>query len=360
MSSTTAHAPTLERVFTIEDILGVFANWDEIVRRAMAQKASTHDKLNALKCPTLSLREELVRHLLKSGGLGSRGTNSPIVTAVAQDPDPKIRALLAAYQHAPAGILAGFAHDPAESVRIHLAGNPSTTPAILTALAHDPAVPVVLAAAAAKALDSHERDRLAGHPLGSVRAVIARRPDLPPGIVGRLATDRVEKVVGALLQTAAKTPEILTALVALPDASLRQKLLENSECSSMAIAGFFADPERRLRDLARARNQAFTRAPSLLHPSNSAGIPAPGTPESDEEPPPLTLGVAGIYWMLDADCPSPSVFAAATNPEMPTHLRLVILARHDLPDAVRKSCLNDPDPAIRTTALASDSSKYRT
>lgn len=354
MSSTTAHAPTLERVFTIEDILGVFANWDEIVRRAMAQQASTHDKLNALKCPTLALREELVRHLLKTGGLGSRGTNIPIVTAVAQDPDPKIRALLAAYQHAPAGTLAGFAHDPAASVRIHLAGNPSITPAILTALAHDSAVPVVLAAAAAKALDSHERDRLAGHPLGSVRAVIAQRPDLPVSVIGHLAVDRSEEVVGALVHAAACHTKTLASITTISDATLREKLLRHPAAGSKMIVGFFADPLQEIRDLARQRNLAFTHAPYKLHPSNSApahtNTPRPHE-ENDRRAP---LHPSAIYWLLDADFPSPSVFTAAADPEMPKHLRLAVLARSDVPTAIREACVTDPDSEIRAAALALD------
>lgn len=348
MSSTTAHAPTLEQVFTIEDILGVFANWDEILRRAVTQQASTHDKLNALKCPTLALREELVRHLLKTGGLGSRGTNIPIVTAVAQDPDPKIRALLASYQHAPTGTLAGFAHDPAASVRIHLAGNPSITPATLAALANDSAVPVVLAAAAAEALDPHERDRLAGHPLGSVRAVIAQRPDLPVSVIGHLAVDRSEEVVGALVHAAACHTKTLASITTISDATLREKLLRHPAAGSKMIVGFFADPLQEIRDLARQRNLAFTHAPSKLHPSNSAPAHTGGPRSQEETDRRAPLSPAAIYWLLDADFPSPSVFAAATHPHMPKHLRLAILARHDVPPAVRAACATDPDSEIRT------------
>jgi hypothetical protein len=340
---------TVEQGITVDDILGVFANWDEILRQAMAHKATTKDKLHALRCPNLAQREEFVRHLLNGGG-----TNGPIFTAIAQDPAPAVRALLAAYRKTPAQILKTFASDPEESVRAHLASNPSTPPALLTTLAHDTAVPVVLAAAAADALDPREVNRLTRHPLGSVRAMIARRPDLTANQVRRLATDRVEEVVGALVQSTAKNPEILNTVMALPDPDLRAKLIMHREGCSVMFAGFFADPERRLRDLARARNQAFTHAPSRLHPSNSVAVRAPGAQVSDADRGHQSLGAPGVYWMLDAECPSPSVFAAATDPEMPTHLRLAILGRHDLPAAVREACLNDPDPAIRTAALSKD------
>jgi hypothetical protein len=340
---------TIDQGITVDDILGVFANWDEILRQAMAHQASTKDKLHALRCPNLAQREELVRHLLKGGG-----ADDPIFTAIAQDPAPAVRALLAAHRKTPAAILRAFAQDPAESVRAHLASNPSTPPALLTTLAHDTAVPVVLATAAADALDPLEVNRLARHPLGSVRAVIAQRPDLTADLTQRLAIDHVEEVVGALLQSAAKNSEILRTLIALPDPHLRAKLIEHREGCSVMFAGFFADPERRLRDLARARNQAFTHAPSHLHPSNSTAVRAPGAQVSDADRGHQPLGAAGVYWMLDAECPSPSVFAAATNPEMPAHLRLAILGRHDLPAAVREACLKDPDPVIRTAALTSD------
>jgi hypothetical protein len=317
----------------------------------MAQHASTHDKLKALKCPTLALREELVRHLLKTGGLGSRGTNSPLVTAVAQDPAPKIRALLAAYQHAPAGILAGFAHDPAESVRIHLAGNPSTTPPTLAALANDSAVPVVLAAAAAEALDPHERDRLAGHPLGSVRAVIARRSNLSAGIIGRLAKDRTEEVVEALVQAAARHTETLASITTIRDATLREKLLSHPAAGSRVIAGFFADPLRDIRDLARKRNLSFSHAPHKLHPSNSAPAHVNTPSSSEEDDRRESSSPTSIYWLLDADFLSPSVFTAAANPEMPKHLRLAVLARSDVPTAIREACVTDPDSEISAAAL---------
>jgi hypothetical protein len=335
--------------FDIDEILGVFANWEEIMRCARHHNATVKEKLYALACPHLADREQLVSWLL-----GSEETHPEVISAIANDPAPEIRALIAAYQHAPAGILAGFAHDPAESVRIHLAGNPSTTPATLTALAHDSAVPVVLAAAAAEALDFLERDRLAGHPLGSVRAVIARRPDLPAGIAERFAKDRTEEVVEALVQAAACHTETLASITTIRDATLREKLLRHPAAGSRMIAGFFADPLRDIRDLARQRNLAFSHAPHKLHPSNSAPART-GTPRSHEENNRRApLNPSAIYWYLDADFSSPSVFAAAVNPEMPKLLRLAVLARSDVPTAIREACVTDPDSEIRSAALALD------
>jgi hypothetical protein len=331
--------------FDIDEILGVFANWEEIMRCARHHNATVKEKLYALACPHLADREQLVSWLL-----GSEETHPEVISAIANDPAPEIRALLAAYEETPAKHLNAFVNDPSETVRIHLASNPATPPLALTSLTHDSSLNVVLAAASAQHLEPSEVERLTQHRLSAVRTVIAQRRDLWPALTHRLATDRSKRVVAALLQAATTDPQILNTIVTIPDQKLRHSLITHPAASSVVIAGFFADPEHNLRDLARSRNMAFTRAPWPLHPSNSSAVPTRGTAPTGDRNNHQSLTLTAIYWMLDADYPSPSVFNAATNPEMPLQLRLAILARRDVPTSIIETCINDHDPRISTAA----------
>jgi len=344
-------SPTLQKAsdpsasFEIEEILGVFADWEEIMRCALASTARVKDQLRGLHCPYLTERERLVNRLLRD-----KAPSAKIIAAIAADPAPEIRALLAAYELTPAKVLTAFVHDPSEMVREQLAGNEATPPPALASLTHDSSLDVVLAAAAATHLDPTEVDRLSQHPLSPVRSAIAQRNDLTQTLTHRLANDQSDDVVVALLQTAAKDPKTLGIITSFAEKDLRKRLITHPEASSVVIAGFFADPEEALRDRARSQNMAFTQAPSPLHPSNSLAVLPPGTTPTGQDPTHQPLAPAAIYWMLDADCPSPSVFIAAANPEMPLHLRLAVLARHDVPADIIEACLNDSDPVISAAA----------
>jgi hypothetical protein len=333
--------------FDPEDILAVFTDWTEMIRLALRSDATTDQILAALNNP-----DEQDRHRVAQAAIDAGRGRGRIMTKIAEDCDHEIRSLAASGAHTRLQLFRSLLRDPHPEVRAHLARNPRAPQDVLQALSKDSSVEVVAAVATAPHLHPTTVASLARHRSSEVRCALTQRVDLGPDLTERLAKDRSKKVRTALVTAAATQPEILTVITSLSDPQVRKKLIECDSTGSVVLVGFMADPLRELRDLARLHHLRYSGAPRLMHPANSgpvlSGDPSAQTEASRTQP----LSATAIYWLIDADYISTSVFTAALRNDLPLHLRLDILSRPDIPQQILELCATDPLPEIhRITPL---------
>ncbi|MET8749943.1 hypothetical protein ABZW32_07620 [Streptomyces sp. NPDC004667] len=159
----------------------------------------------------------------RRAALENPSTPAGDVARFAGDPSMLLREPVAARAGLPDAVYAGLARDPVPGVLWALAGNPGTgeavirelaagrDPEVLARLIRHPRLPLdVLAGLAARARAGRETlpriaaataaevDELAASPEAGVRALVARRRDLPPAVRDALAADPDAKVVKAV------------------------------------------------------------------------------------------------------------------------------------------------------------------
>ena len=114
-------------------------------------------------------------------------------------------------------LLADLAADPSGTIRALVARNPSIPPEILARLAqNDPHRDIRSTAASHPSLPSRLLDLLAADPHHSIREAVARHPRCPPELHQRLAADQAPNVRAAIAANTAD-PELIAVLAARRD-----------------------------------------------------------------------------------------------------------------------------------------------
>ncbi|MEU4267424.1 hypothetical protein [Streptomyces sp. NPDC026092] len=171
---------------------------------------------------------------------------------LAAHPDAYVRQALARNPSIGAPLLLRLADDPDLIVRLAVAENPAVPLALLTAdagrrrLPREP-LPRILAATDA------ELTKLAASRVAQVRALVAARPDLPPALVDRLASDADLGVVQRIAPHPGLTEDRLTDLVERHGPPVYAAVAENPGCPGAALrrmAGVAGPARKAVRPIA--------------------------------------------------------------------------------------------------------------
>jgi hypothetical protein len=329
------------------------------VRLRVAVHISTAKKTLVLLCS--DPRDEVVLEI------AHRPLPTAQIVALSQHPSTFVRVCIAEREDAPHEVLLQLTTDENDFVRWALAGR-STPDDVTEVLLRDEDDDVVCEVASREVLPEKFIRFLATHPSPSVRSLIAARNELPLEVSYQLASDESSKVLTSLA-SATCDEETLILLTSIPQAAVqrcvmvnpvstltvlekfthlrsdwnRQIFLQHPAVTPDLIRPFLSDPLRETRDLAR---EAHLRCSGTEHPldpnstfANAINIPMRSDP-------------AYLYWMLDTERLTPDLLGAATDRNLPLHLRIALLSHPATPTEVVRACVSDPLVTVRAHLAA--------
>lgn len=276
--------------------------------------------------------------------LENPATPADAAAGFADHPSMLLRWALAARPGLPPQAYARLAVDPTPGARAHLAANPAiddtlirvlagdSSPDVRRALAHNPCVPLdILADLTATtrigatplpriaSATAAEVEELARSPHAAVRALLARRRDLPDGIRDALADDPDAKVVAAVAAHPGLTEARLHAMVDRHSVQVLTGTAANPDATPAVlerVARHRPPGRKALREIAR---HPRATAPALL-PCLADERFRPLAARHPALPPEVVVE-------LLSDPAAPVAEAAAANPSLPLAVMEVLTRR---------------------------------
>ena len=194
--------------------------------------------------PDDNVRYIAARRMILSG-------DGPTLTHFALDIDPNVRALVAAQSQTPVEVLVGLASDDDRTVRLAAAGNPSTPPEVLDRLSKTKPEPYSFrnfqwAVAGNPSAPLASLTRLANGSDDDVLAAVGRNPGTPAKVLDRLASLKGRPSIrSAVARNPSATEAILTRLAKDSHADVRDAVATNPSTPGPIAARLLLALERR-------------------------------------------------------------------------------------------------------------------
>jgi hypothetical protein len=254
-----------------------------------------------------------------------------LVPRLAREPDPALRAHLAASAQTPIEALEALLLDEDEDVRRAAQGNPATPSEALERFAR---------LEAGEPTDLPLELLARGHPWA--RTLVARYPHTPQGLLGRLAADEDWRVRQAAASNPTLGAEGLSVLAADPDRDVRTAAAANPRTPAAVLERLAGDESELVRAAAAANPSLPARVLELLARAEA----------KDAALPPQELGrmAALSEWARRIAASHPNVPAETLqrcHADSDWHTRLAVARNPKAAPELLAALAADPDPDVR-------------